>query len=140
MMYPAEILRKKWYNVYQKRKSIKAGKRQSGAGTVTWEFFQLMDELLVKDPTIAPPATLTTRPFERRPLRPVDPENTTGVGALPSVSDASLDAAKSQTGASPKVRPTRRHRNPAAEDENVELKRALLNDLKERKAYRDEKL
>ena len=34
-----DFLRKKWYNVYQKYKTIKDGNRQSGAGTVSWEFF-----------------------------------------------------------------------------------------------------
>ena len=66
-----DAIRKKWYNVYQKYKSIKDGKRQSGAGAVSWEFYELMDDLLAKDPTITPIGTLTTRPLGTSPLSPV---------------------------------------------------------------------
>ena len=141
----ADVLRKKWYNVYQRYKTIKGGKRQSGAGSVNWEFLKLMDDRLAKDPTVTPVATLTTRPFERRPLCPADPLlNTTNGGAPPSSSQTSSGGSSSRVSPSPastsSSRVPFRRRNAATQEENLELKRALLNDIKDRQVYREEKL
>ena len=56
-------------------KTIKDDKRRSGAGSVNWEFFPLMDGRLALTliPLSLKDSTLTTRPFERRPLCPADP-------------------------------------------------------------------
>ena len=114
-------------------KIIKDGKRQSGAGAVTWEFFEVMDDLLAKDPTITPVATLTTRPFGRSPLSPVDPSNI--IGGASNASHISSDVASAKqtpTASSAKTRTHRRRRNTSSEDD-IELKRALLMDIKHRK-------
>ena len=100
-----------------------------------------MDDLLARDPTVTPVATLTTQPFSRGPMRAIDPSSAdVGEPFQPSqASDASSKPSPS-AGRSAATRAPRKRLNAIVDEDSAELKRALLDDIKDSKLYREAKL
>ena len=118
---------------------------RSGACTIKWDFFEVMDGLLGKDPSVQPQHALSTTPLSRAPLAarsPFSAENNRS-------QDSSQEQATKQA-SDPKGTPTsvrgRKHKQSGAtassqaSDTLREIKDVMAREAESRERYREGKL
>ena len=118
-----EFLRKKWYRLVNKYKEVKDKSSRSGSGGATWEWYQLMDDVLGRDPNVKPIASLTTTPNGTKPLQVAQADSVV-IGPVQG----------STTGVSQENKRRKKSTDSTSQES------CWLMDLEHRKQYREAKL
>ena len=139
-----ETCRAKWHRLMNKYKQVKDQQNKSGSGRVRWEFFDVMDGLLAKDPAIVPQHALTSTPLSKAPQLVSGVGSTGKPAALASPRTPGEESA-SVSAATPTGAPGRKRRRPvptsSSSSQTLEEIRSLIQKEGEnRERYRARKL
>ena len=128
-----------------KYKQVKDQQNKSGSGRVRWEFFEVMDGLLAKDPAITPQHALSSTPLSKAPQLVSGVGSTGKPAALASPPQTPGEECSSVSAATPTGAPGRKRRRPVSTSSSStetleEIKSLMEKEAERRESYRERKL